>query len=49
MMKGMQNTLLADAALQKQPEILIYFHVNSGSSPLLRLASSALGCFAEVS
>jgi hypothetical protein len=45
-MESMQNTSLADAALQKQSEILIYAHVNSGFSPFLRLASSTLGCFA---
>jgi hypothetical protein len=48
-LKGVQNTLLDDAALQKRPEILIYSDVNSGFSPLLRLASSMLGCFAESS
>jgi hypothetical protein len=47
-MIGMQNTLLADAVLQKRSEILIGFRANSGFSPSLRLASPLLGCFASV-
>jgi hypothetical protein len=45
-MKGMQNASLADAVLRTRPKILIYSNVNSGFSPLPRLASPALGRFA---
>lgn len=44
--KGMQNTSLADTALQKQVKILIDELVNSGFVLLLRLVSPVLWCFA---
>ena len=42
----MQNTSLADMALQKQAKILIDELVNSGFALLLRLVSPALWRFA---